>query len=108
TMRLTERLTPLAAAMSALSTLACCLPLGLAGAAGALGLSVVLETLRPWLIALSLILLCIGGFQMFRTGRSCRARSRLSLTLLALSAIIVLGVVLLPQLIAGLLASSLP
>ena len=44
-MRVTEKLTPMAAAMSALATLACCLPLGVAGAVGALGLSVALETL---------------------------------------------------------------
>ena len=44
-MRVTEKLTPVAAAMSALATLACCLPLGIAGAVGALGLSVALETL---------------------------------------------------------------
>ena len=31
-MRVTEKLTPVAAAMSALATLACCLPLGVAGA----------------------------------------------------------------------------
>ena len=43
-MRVTEKLTPVAAAMSALATLACCLPLGIAGAVGALGLSVALET----------------------------------------------------------------
>jgi hypothetical protein len=49
-MRVTEKLTPVAAAMSALATLACCLPLGIAGAVGALGLSVALEALRPWLI----------------------------------------------------------
>jgi len=44
-MRVTEKLTPLAAAISALATLACCLPLGIAGAVGALGLSVALEQL---------------------------------------------------------------
>ena len=33
-MRVTEKLTPVAAAMSALATLACCLPLGVAGAVG--------------------------------------------------------------------------
>ena len=31
-MRVTEKLTPVAAVISALATLACCLPLGIAGA----------------------------------------------------------------------------
>ena len=61
-MRVTERVAPLAAAMSALATLACCLPLGIAGAVGALGLSVALEALRPWLIGIAVILLSVGSF----------------------------------------------
>jgi hypothetical protein len=52
----TEKLTPLAAAMSALATLACCLPPGIAGAVGALGLSVALQQLRPWLIGVAVTL----------------------------------------------------
>ena len=78
-MRVTEKLTPVAAAMSALATLACCLPLGIAGAVGALGLSVALERLRPWLIGLAVILLSVSFFQMYRGRRSCQRRSRLSL-----------------------------
>jgi hypothetical protein len=66
-MRVTERLAPVAAAMSALATLACCLPLGIAGAMGALGLSVVaLESLRPWLIGLAVILLGVSCLQIYR------------------------------------------
>lgn len=65
-MKLAERAAPVAAAVAALSTLACCLPLGIAGAAGALGLSVVLSSLRPWLIAVAVILLAVGVFQLYR------------------------------------------
>jgi hypothetical protein len=104
-MRVTERLPPMAAALSALATLACCLPLGIAGAVGALGLSVALEALRPWLIGLAVVLLGISGFQMYRSGRSCRRRSRLSLVLFGLSAAIVLGVMLFPQTLAELMAT---
>lgn len=104
-MRVTERLGPVAAALSALATLACCLPLGIAGAVGALGLSVALEGLRPWLIGLAVVLLGVSGFQMFRSGRSCRRRSRLSLALFGFSAVIVLGVMLFPQTVAGLMAT---
>jgi hypothetical protein len=104
-MRVTERLSPVAAAMSALATLACCLPFGIAGAVGALGLSVALEALRPWLIGLAVVLLAISGFQMYRSGRSCRRRSRVSLVLFGLSTAIVLGVVLFPQALAELMAT---
>ena len=104
-MRVTERLSPVAAVMSALATLACCLPFGIAGAVGALGLSVALDELRPWLFGLAVVLLAVSGFQMYRSGRNCRRRSRLSLVLFGLSAAIVLGVMLFPQVLAGLLAT---
>lgn len=94
-----------AASVSALATLACCLPLGIAGAVGALGLSVALEALRPRLIGLAVVLLGASGFQMYRSGKSCRRRSRLSLVLFGLSAAIVLGVMHFPQTLAELVAT---
>lgn len=90
--------------MSALATLACCLPLGIAGAAGALGLSVVLERLRPWLIGLAVILLGVSAFQMYRRGKSCQKRSRLSLICLGVCTAVVLAVMIFPQKLAELLA----
>jgi hypothetical protein len=104
-MRVTEKLTPVAAAMSALATLACCLPLGIAGAVGALGLSVALERLRPWLIGLAVILLGVSFFQMYRGRRNCQRRSRLSLALFGLSAAVVLAVIVFPQKLAELMAA---
>lgn len=65
-LRITEKLAPVAAAMSALATLACCLPLGIAGAVGAPGLSVALETLRPWLTGLAVILPGVSFYQMYQ------------------------------------------
>jgi hypothetical protein len=96
-MRVTEKLTPVAAAMSALATLACCLPLGIAGAVGALGLSVALERLRPWLIGLAVILLGVSAFQMYLGQRSCKKRSRLRLILFGLSTAVVLAIMIFPQ-----------
>ena len=104
-MRITEKLTPVAAAMSALATLACCLPLGIAGAAGALGLSVALEKLRPWLIGLAVILLGVSAFQMYRGQKKCQRRSRLSLICFGLCAAVVLAVMIFPQILAELLAA---
>jgi len=100
---LTE-LTPLAAATSALATLACCLPLGIPGAVAALGLSVALDTLRPWLIGLSVILLAASCFQIYRGRGTCRRRGNLSLIVFGLSALIVLAVIIFPQKLAELLA----
>jgi hypothetical protein len=102
--RVTEKLAPLAAGLSALATLACCLPLGLAGAVGALGLSVALEGLRPWLIGLAVILLSVSAVQIYR-GRSCQRRSRLSLILFGVSAVVVLAVMIFPQKLAELMAA---
>jgi hypothetical protein len=102
--RVSEKLTPVAAVLSALATLACCLPLGIAGAVGALGLSAALEGLRPWLIGLAVILVSVSALQMYR-GRSCQRRSRLSLILLGLSAVVVVAVMLFPQQLAELFAA---
>jgi uncharacterized membrane protein YozB (DUF420 family) len=104
-MRVTERLAPVAAVVSALATLACCLPLGIAGAVGALGLSVALASLRPWLIGFAVIFLSVGLFQLHRGHRSCHRRSRLSWVLFGLSAAIVLAVIVFPQKVAELMAN---
>jgi len=103
--RVTERLTPITAALSALASLACCLPLGIAGAVGALGLSVALEALRPWLIGIAVILLGVGLFQLYRGQRKCQRRSPVSLILFGVSATVVLAVMIFPQKVAELLAA---
>lgn len=107
-MKHSERVTPLVAAVSALSTLVCCLPLGVAAAAGTAGLSVVLEPLRPWLVGMSIALLAIGSVQLYRSNRICRRRSPASLAVLLLSAIVVVAVILFPQIIASVLANVVP
>lgn len=104
-MRATERLAPIAAAVSALATLACCLPLGIAGAVGALGLSVALASLRPWLLGLSGVLLAVGSIQLYRGQRTCRRRSRFSLILFGISAAVVVGVLAFPQKVAEWMAA---
>ncbi len=104
-MRVTERVTPIAAALSALASLACCLPLGIAGAVGALGLSVALEALRPWLIGIAVILLSVGLFQLYRGQRKCQRRSPLSLIMFGLSATVVMAIMIFPQKVAELLAA---
>ena len=63
-MKHSEKIAPLAAVIGALSTVACCLPLGIAAGAGAVGLAVVLEPLRLWLLASSVTLPAIGFVQL--------------------------------------------
>jgi hypothetical protein len=101
-------LTPTAAVASALATLTCCLPWGIGAALGALGLSVFFAKFQVWFLALSVLLLFLGLFQVLRTGASCTKRSRVEITLLSIAAAIVLAVVLFPQWVAGLLVGHLP
>jgi hypothetical protein len=95
---------PAGAVVSSLSATACCLPLGISAAAGAVGLSVMIEPLRPWLIALSLSLLVLGFVSLYRSKGTCRPRSRARIYLFWFSAIVVVAAVLFPQILAGFLA----
>ncbi len=103
-MRIAERATPVAAVITAFSTLACCLPFGFLGAIGLAGASIRLQTARPWLLVGSLVLLVLGFVQLYRGGNQCRKRSRLSVALFWVAAAGVLLIVLFPQLIASLVA----
>jgi len=103
--RTAERLTPLAAALTALAAFACCVPLGLAGAIGVLGLTMFFDVLQSWFLAAAAILLAVGAFLSFRRQRTCqRRRSRFSLAVLGLSATVVVLVLLFPQRVAGWIA----
>jgi hypothetical protein len=102
---LAERVTPLAAAATALAAFACCLPLGLAGALGVLAVSSLFDALQPWFLTAATLLLALSAFQLYWRRRTChRGRSRFSLTVLGLSATIVLVVLLFPQRVAGWIA----
>ena len=99
---------PAAAIVSALSTLACCLPWGIGAALGTLGLSIIFARFQLWFIVLSIVLLCLGLFQVMRTGRSCsRRRSRAEIALLSIAAGIVIAIILFPEWVAGLFVGRL-
>ena len=102
-MGVTERATPVAAVIAALSTLACCLPFGFLGAVGLAGLSVHLQSLRPWLVGGAVVLLVSGFVQLYRRNH-CKKRSSLSIALFWCSVIVVAVIILFPQVIASLLA----
>ena len=107
-MKHAEKVAPVAAAASALATLACCLPLGIAAAVATASLGAVLSEYRPWLLAGSAILLIVGVGQLMRVQRACATRNRGSIVILALSATIVVLVALFPQVVAGLVADWMP
>ena len=107
-MKHAEKIMPLAAVTTALASLACCLPLGFAAAAGAGGLALVLAPISPWLLALSAVFLAVGILQLYRSRNTCRRRSRTTLALFWIAAVVVLGLIIFPQMVAGILADRLP
>jgi hypothetical protein len=94
----------LAAILSAVATISCCLPLGFAGALGAGAASAFFTTLRPWLLGLSVVLLGLGFWQQYRA-KQCSIRGRLIGSVLLWTAlVVVLGMILFPQEIAAFIA----
>jgi hypothetical protein len=92
------------AILSSLASLSCCLPLGFAAALGAGAASAFLTTLRPWLLGLSLVLIGLGFWQQ-RGATQCAVKGRvLGQVLLWAAVVVVLGMILFPQQIAGFLA----
>ena len=98
-------LTSVGALSSAVAASSCCLPLlPFLAAAGIAGSSALLATLRPYLLASSVLLIGFGFYQA-RRARKCNCRpSRLSTALLWFSAAIVAIMILFPQAVAELLA----
>ena len=94
----------LAAILSSLATIACCLPLGFVAALGAGAASAFFTTLRPWLLGLSVFLIAVGFWQQHRA-KQCAVRGRLLGNILLWAAVVVvLGMILFPQQIAAFIA----
>jgi len=102
--RVMERATPVAAVLAAFSSVACCLPFALIGAAGFLGIGARLQVLRPWLLAASGVLLVVGFFQLYLRRNHCQRRSRVSVAVFWIAMAIVLLLILFPQIVASILA----
>lgn len=103
-MKVAERATPVAAVIAAISTLACCLPLGFLGALGLASLSVWARSYGSWFLGLSAALLVLGFVQLYRGRSECRKRSPVSIALFWVAVAIVLLIALFPQVIASLAA----
>jgi hypothetical protein len=98
----------LAAMLSSIAVLSCCLPLGFAGALGVGAASAFFTTLRPWLMGLSVLLLGLGFWQQHRAIK-CSVRGRwVGTVLLCMAVVVVFGMILFPQEIAGLIAGKTP
>jgi len=102
-MRVAEKGASAAAIVAALSTLACCLPLGFIGALGLASFSLWARQYSRWMLLASIAFLCIGSAQLYFR-KSCPKRSRASLVLFWIAVVIVILVALFPQLIATLIA----
>jgi hypothetical protein len=98
---------PTTAMASAVLSLACCLPLGFVAALGAAGASVWLQSVRPWLLGLSIVLLTVGFIQQSRA-RSCGVKRGLaSNMMLWMATLLVLAMIFFPQTVAAFLADHL-
>lgn len=94
------------AILSSLAMVSCCLPLGFAAALGAGAASASFTTLRPWFLGLSVALIGFGFWQQHRA-KQCAIRGRwLGKVLLWAAVVVVLGMILFPQQIAGLVAGG--
>ncbi|HEV3220908.1 MAG TPA: hypothetical protein VGZ48_14150 [Candidatus Acidoferrales bacterium] len=96
-----------AAIVSSLVMISCCLPLGFAAAIGAAGASGFVASLRPWLLGLSVVMLALGFWQQ-RRAKQCGIKGRMAgQVLLWVAVVVVAGMILFPQHIAGFLADRL-
>jgi len=97
----------MAAILSAVATMGCCLPLAFAAALGTGAASAFYTTLRPWFLGFSVAFISLGFWQQYRA-KQCSVRGRLvGKIFLWAAVIVVLGMILFPQQIAGLLAGGL-
>ncbi len=106
-MRLAEKVTPLMGAVSAVGTLACCLPVTGAALFGFGSVFGVLGQYQQWLLPASGLCLALSAGFMWRTRRVCNRTSKVSVAILAISTAVVLAVLLLPQVVAGFLTDWL-
>jgi len=96
----------LAAIVSSVATISCCLPIAFAGALGAGTASAFATTLRPWFLGLSVVLLGFGFWQQHRA-KQCAVRGRWVGSVLLWAAVAVMvGMILFPQEIAAFLADG--
>jgi hypothetical protein len=77
-------------------------------AAGAAGISAILDRGRPYWMGLSLLLIAVAFWQYRRAGQCRRGPDRWSGVILGLSTVLLLLFFLFPQAVAGWIADWLP
>jgi hypothetical protein len=97
-------LASLAAIVSSVATIGCCLPLSFAAALGTGAASAFFTALRPWLLGLSVALTGLGFWQQHRATQCAVRGRRLSSVLLWVAVGVVLSMILFPQQIAAFIA----
>ena len=102
-MKIAEKGAPAAAIVAALSTLACCLPLGFLGAVGLAGVSLWAREYSRWFLLASIVFLLVGAGQLYFK-KTCVQRSRATLVLFWAAVVVVILVTLFPQVLASLIA----
>ena len=107
-MKHTEKIAPVGAALSALATLACCLPIAFGAGTAAGALAAIAGSYRWWFLGASVALLALGAVQLVRARRACRPRGGLSTAILVGCSFVVALVLVFPQALAGILADWLP
>jgi cytochrome bd-type quinol oxidase subunit 2 len=107
-MKINEKAAPAGALTAALLSISCCLPFSIPAALGIAGFAAFASQNQLWLIGASLLLLVVGLVQLLRRPACDRKRSRSSVVLLCLSAVLVVAVVFLPEVVSGFLADHLP
>jgi hypothetical protein len=103
-MKSPEQVTPVAAAVTALSTLLCCVPTSFAAAIAATSVGMFVARHQGWFLAASALLIAIGVVQLRRATACSTGPKRWSAIVLAISAGIVIAVIFFPQVLAGLMA----
>jgi len=95
----------LLAILGSVATIGCCLPVGFAAALGAGAASAFFTTLCPWLLGLSGVFIALGFWQQHRA-KQCAVRGRwIGSVLLWAAAVVVIGMILFPQQVAGFIAN---
>ena len=73
-MKHTEKIAPVAAALSALATLTCCLPIAFVAGTASASLAMVAGSYRWSFLGASVVLLAVGAVQLVRARRACQPR----------------------------------
>ena len=103
-MKNSEQVTPVAAAVTALSTLLCCVPTSFAAAIAATSAGMFVAEHQGWFLGASVVLIAIGIVQLRRASVCSTRTRRWSAIVLAVSAVIVIAVIFFPQVLAGVMA----